>query len=114
MSSPALDGVIQKRGMHRFAHGVVAAKGKRNVADTAADARAGQIRFDPARRFDEIDRVVAMLFETGRDGENVRIENDVVRRNAGALGQELVGARANFDPALQRVGLAASRRTPSR
>ena len=55
---PGLDGVIEKRGVHRFAHGVVAAEGKRNVADAAADACAGQIRLDPARRLDEIDGVI--------------------------------------------------------
>ena len=93
--------------MHRLAHGVVPAKRKRNIAETAARARARQVRFDPADRFDEIDRVVPVLFETGRDREHVRIENDVVRRNAGALGQEPVGARANVDPTLQAIGLPA-------
>ena len=34
---PGLDGVIQKGGVHGFAHGVVAAEGKGNVADAAAD-----------------------------------------------------------------------------
>ena len=65
----------------------------------------GQVRFDPARRFDEIDRVIAMLFETGRDRENVRIENDVARGKVGALRQQIVSARANFDPALEGIGL---------
>ena len=111
---PGPDGVIQKRRMHRFAHGVVAAKGKRNVADAAADARAGQVRFDPARRLDEIDRVIAMLLEAGRDRQDVRIENDVVRRKAGALGQEPVGARADFDLAAASCRPGRFRRTPSR
>ena len=75
--------VIKKSGVHRFAHGVVAAKRKRNVADAAADARARQILFDPARRFDEIDGVIAVLVETRRDCQNVWIENDVVRWKLG-------------------------------
>ena len=65
----------------------------------------GRFAFDPADRLDEIDRVIAVLLETGRNREHVRIENDVVRRDACALGQELVGARANVDPPLQAVGL---------
>ena len=91
--------------MHRFADGVVSAKRKRNVAYAAADARARKILFDPARRFDEIDRVIAMFFEPGGDGQNVRIENNVARREACLLGQEIVGARADLDFALQTIGL---------
>ena len=57
------------------------------------------------RRFDEVDRVIAMLLQTGRDGENVRIEDDVVRRKSGPLCQKFVSARADLDLALQIVGL---------
>ena len=32
--------------------------------------------------FDEIDGVVVVLLHAGRDGEDVRIENDVLRRKA--------------------------------
>ena len=39
---PGLDGVIQKGGVHRLAHDVVAAKGKGNVADAAADFGAAE------------------------------------------------------------------------
>ena len=39
--------------------------------------RAGQILFDPTRRFDEIDGVIAVLLQAGRHGKNVGIENDV-------------------------------------
>ena len=98
--------VVKKSGVHRFAYGVVAAKRKRNIADAAADARTWQVLFDPARRFDEIDGVIAMLVETRRDCQNVRIENDVVRGKPGLLRQQIVGARADFDLALEGVGLA--------
>ena len=77
---PGVDRMIKKRRVHRLAHSVVSAKRKRNVADSAADTRARQICFDPARGFDEIDRVIAMLFQAGGDGQNIRIKNDVVRR----------------------------------
>ena len=39
-------------------------------------------------------------------GEDVGIEDDVLGRKAGLLGQQLVGARADRDLALERVGLA--------
>ena len=58
--------VVKKSGVHRFVYGVVAAKRKRNVADAAAHSRAGEVFFDPTRRFDEIDGVIAVLVEAGR------------------------------------------------
>ena len=63
---PGADRVKKERGVHRFAHGVVAAKRKRNVAHAAAHPRTRKICFDPSRGLDEIDRVMTMLFETGR------------------------------------------------
>ena len=66
-----------------------------------------KVLFDPTRRFDEIDRVIAMFFETGGDGQNVWIKNNVVPRHVRLLGQEIVGARADFDLAFEGVGLAA-------
>ena len=79
--------MIQKRSVHRFAHGVVSAKGKRNVADPAAHPRTGQIGFNPAGRFDKIDGVIAMLVQAGRDRENIWIKNDIVGAEAGTLRQ---------------------------
>ena len=58
------------------------------------------------RRLDEIDAVIVVFVDAGRDRENIRIEDDVLGRKPGVLGQDLIGARANLDPALQRVGLA--------
>src|SRR5207245_11549097 len=46
---PRFDGVIEKCRMHRFAHGVVAAERKRDVADAAADLRQRQVLLDPFR-----------------------------------------------------------------
>src|SRR5439155_3200232 len=53
-----------------------------------------------------IDRIIAMLLETGRDREDIGIENDVVRGESGALGQQFVSARADLNLALTVVGLS--------
>ena len=103
---PGADGVVKKGGVHRFADGVVAAEGKRDVCDAAADAGAREVRLDPARGLDEVDRVVVVLLEAGGDGEDVRIENDVLRRESRLVRSRFVGAGANFDAALRVVGLA--------
>jgi hypothetical protein len=35
-------------------------------------------------RLDEVDAVIVVLFDAGRDGEDVRIEDDVFGREAGS------------------------------
>ena len=66
----------------------------------------GQRRLDDPRRLDVVDRVVVVLLEAGGDREDVRVEDDVGRIEAGLLGEQLVGALADLDLALDRVGLA--------
>ncbi len=48
-----------------------------------------------------------MFLDAGGDGEDVRVEDDVLRRKAGLLGQEAIRALADFDLALEAIGLAA-------
>src|SRR5271156_6749580 len=65
-----------------------------------------QVLPDPARRLDEVDAVTVMLLHTGGDGKDVRVENNILRWEADAVDQNVVGARANRSLLLKRVGLA--------
>jgi hypothetical protein len=38
-----LDGVVQEDGVHRLAHGLIAAEGKGQVGDTAGDMACGSV-----------------------------------------------------------------------
>ena len=78
--------------MNRLADDVVAAERERQIADAAADLHARTGRLDDARGLDVVDRVVVVLLEPGGDGEDVGIEDDVARVEAGLLGEQLVGA----------------------
>ena len=102
-----LDGVVEERAVHRLAHGVVAAKAEGDVADAAADFGERQVLLDPARRADEIHGVVVVLLDARGDGEDVRVEDDVLRREADLLGEQDRSAFADLDLALERVGLPA-------
>ena len=51
-------------------------------------------------------RVVVVLLDAGGDGQDVRIEDDVLRREADFLRQDAIGALADLDLALEAVGLA--------
>ena len=100
------DGVIEEHRMHRLAHRFVAAERERQVRDAAGNMRVRQVRPDPARRLDEGDAVAVVLVHAGGDGKDVRIEDDVLRRKADAVDQNVVGARGDRLLLLERVGLA--------
>src|SRR5439155_2348712 len=101
------DGVVKERAVHRLTHGVVAAKAEADVADAAADFRERKLRLDPPRRANEIDGIVGVLLHAGADGEDVRVENDVLRGEPDLLREQVVSALADLGPALKVVGLAA-------
>ena len=68
--------------------------------------RERQVLADPARRLDEVHAVVVVLLDAGGDGEDVRVEDDVLGREPHLLDQDVVGALRRSRLALERVGLA--------
>ena len=92
--------------MDGFTGRIVAAKAEADIGNTAADLGIGQVGLDPACGFDEIDGIVVMLFDTGGDGEDIGVENDVFRREADGIDQQIVGAFANGDLSLVSVCLS--------
>jgi predicted GNAT family acetyltransferase len=107
-----LDRVVEEDGVDRFAHRIVAAEREGDVGDAAGNLRARQVRANPGAGLDEVDGVVVVLFDAGGDGEDVRVEDDVLGRESRLLGEQPVGARADFGLAGVGVGLARSRRKP--
>ncbi|MCY1223883.1 hypothetical protein D9M68_537830 [compost metagenome] len=91
--------------MHRLPHRLVAAEGEGKVGDTAGDMHMRQRGDDFARRLDEVDAVIVVLLDAGRHRKDVRVEDDVLGREAGLFRQELVGAAADLDLARLGIGL---------
>src|SRR6185369_6670942 len=67
--------------------------------------RARAATADLAGRFDEVERVAAMLVDPGRDREDVRVEHDVARLEP-LVEEQPVSALADRDLALGGIGLA--------
>src|SRR3546814_4590465 len=76
------DGVVEKHRMDRLANEIVAAERERYVRYAAGNLHVRQVLLDPARRLDEVDAVVVVFLDAGRDREDVRIVNDVFGRKA--------------------------------
>ena len=99
------NGVIQERRVHRLAHAIVAAKTERNIRDAAAHLRVRQVRLDPSRRIDKVDRVVVVLFHACGNGQDIRIEDDVFGRKSDLVHKDLVGPLANANLVFETRGL---------
>ena len=92
------DRVVQERGVHRLADRVVAAVRERHVAHAAGGLAVGQEPLELAHGLDELDRVVVVLLDAGADRQDVDVEDDVLGRKAGLLGEQLVGAAGRSRP----------------
>ena len=101
---PRRDCMIEEDAVHRAAHRLVAAKTERQVREAAREMRVRAADADHLHRLDEVDRIIVMLFKPRRDREDIGIEDDVLGRKADRH-QELVGALADLDLAVFRVGL---------
>ena len=98
--------MIEEGRVHRLAHHVVAAEREGDVGNPAGDLGAGQVLLDPAGGIDEIQRVVVMLLDAGGDGQDVGIEDDVVRIETHLIDENPIGALADADLLLIAGGLA--------
>ena len=109
-----LDGVVEKRRVHRFAHVVVAAEAEGDIRYAAADLGMRQVRLDPAGGLDEVDRVVVVLLDPGGDRENVGVEDDEVLPEESRSRRPRCGRRARRCESFRRMWrLGPFRRRPS-
>ena len=92
--------------MNRFAHRVVAAERERNVRYAARGQGVGKVVADVGAGFDEVHGIVVVFFDAGSDGKDVRVEDDVFRREADFIYQNVVGPLADLALACSGIGLA--------
>ena len=103
---PCCDRVVEEHRMDRLADRLVAAERERHVRDASGDPGSRQPLLDLPDGLDEGERVLVVLGDAGCDSEDVRVEDDVLGVESGALCQQVVGALADRDLALDGIGLA--------
>src|ERR1043165_1965749 len=94
---PGLDRVIEKDGVDRFAHGVIAAKAERDVANAPRGLGLRISALQLADRIEKLDRVVGMFLHARPNRHDVRVENDVGRIETDFIGQQFVCKGADLD-----------------
>src|SRR5690606_37756631 len=100
----SLNRVIQEYGVNSFANRVITPEGEGDVADAARNIGIGQVFTDPASGFNEVHRIVVMLVDACGNRENVRVENNILGREANS-GEQVVGALTDFSLTLESVSL---------
>mmetsp|Transcript_1346 Transcript_1346/g.4244 ORF Transcript_1346/g.4244 Transcript_1346/m.4244 type:complete len:374 (-) Transcript_1346:1331-2452(-) len=98
--------VVQEGAVECTAHRLVATEGESQVGHTAADFATRAEALDFTRGVDEVNTVVVVLLHASTNGENIRIENDVLRVEANLFDQELVRTAADADLLRLSRGLA--------
>ena len=98
--------VIQKDGMNGFARRIIATERETHIGDTTADFGMRQVLAYPARSLDKVNRIIVVLFDASSDGEDIRIKDDVLRREINLVDQQPIGAFADFPLACKRIRLA--------
>ncbi len=93
--------------MHRAADRLVPAEREREVRNAAAHLHAGAPSLDLAGRFDECLGELVVLLDAGRDGKDVRVDDDLARVEPGSLDQQAVRALGDVDLAFDGVRLTA-------
>ena len=101
---PGGNRVVEEDAVHRPAHRFVAAEGEGEVGEAARDMGMRAALPDLAARLDKVHAVIIMFLDARRDGEDVGIEDDVLRREADGH-EEMIGALANLDLAVPGVSL---------
>ncbi len=101
------DRVVQERRVHRLAYRIVATEREREIRDSSGDERARTALLQERDRVDEGLGEGSVLLDPGRDGQDVRVEDDVVRRESRLGRQQVERAAEDLHLPLDALGLPA-------
>ena len=90
--------------MHRLAHRLVTTEREGHVRHTARHMRIRQVLLDAPRSLDELDTIVIVFINAGRDRKNIRIEDNVFRWETDP-DEQIVRTFANLEFTIGCIGL---------
>ena len=103
---PGPNRVVEERRVHGPAHRLAGAEREGDVAHAAGDLHVGKELLDLPGGLDEAHGVAVVLLDAGADGQDVGVEDDVLRRHPHPLGQQVVRPARDADLVLDGDGLA--------
>ena len=84
--------MVKEHRVHRLAHTVISLEGKGDIRKTARRTHARAAFFDFPNRFDEIDSIVFVFFNTRTHSQDIGVKDNILSVKACLLGEYLVGA----------------------
>ena len=96
-----LNGVIEEHRVHRLPDRVIAAERKRQVAHSAAHPCKREVSLNILSGFYVINSVVIVLLDACGDSQNIRIDEDILRRKTGFLRQQTVRSVSHLPASLE-------------
>ncbi len=100
------DSPEQEHRVHCFANRFVPAEREREVRDTPGDVDEWQLVGDRLGGLEEVEAIAVVFLDASGDGKDVRVDDDVVGREADLVDQEVVRPPGDVDLAFDGVGLA--------
>ena len=91
--------------MYGFANRIITTKRERHIGYATAYFGERQVFTNPFRGINEIHAIGGVFFDTGRNRKNIRVKNNIFRREADLIDQNFIRTLANFGLALIGIGL---------
>ena len=91
--------------MHSLTDIVITTERERQITDTATYMSPRQVLLNPPRRFDKVDGIVIMFFDTCSHRKHIRVEDDIVRIKAHLFGKNAISTSAHLNLALVSICL---------
>lgn len=92
-----MNGVVEEKGMNRIKKRIIEEEGEREVGKEEGNMEMRKCEEDLKSGIDEIEEVIIVLIDEGRERKNIRIENDVLRREKKMLGKDFIGEGEDLD-----------------
>ena len=99
------NGVVEECRVHGPTHGLIASEGERDVRNTPRYLGQRQLLLDPRRRLHEVDGIVVMGLDSSPYGQDVGVDDDILRRHANPVDQQSICPLRDRDSSLVGVGL---------
>ncbi len=101
----SLDRMVEEGRVHRLTDGIIPTEGEGDITESSARLGTRKRCLDLTHRLNEVNGVVVVFLNAGRNREDIGIENDVLRIESNLVDKKSVGTATNPDFILLGGGL---------
>ena len=98
--------MVEKHRVNSFAHRVIAPERERHIRNTTTNQRMGQVLFNPTAGLNKVQTITVVLLNTSSHRKHIGVKDNIFRRKANLINQNIVAALRDFLASLQIIRLA--------